>query len=336
MSCVSLREAMRPFYVGVDVGGTNIKLGLVDDAGRVLAQGKIPTREETGPADAVMRIDRAVRALLAEHGVSFDDVRAVGLGTPGPMDIPRGLVLELPNLPHWTRFPIRDELQRVCGKPVAFNNDANAAAFGEFWVGSGRGGDSMILLTLGTGVGGGVIVNGRLVEGVHSFGSECGHILIDSSPTARYCVWGGGQGQLEAYASASAVVARAEEQLDAGAVSSLQSRRQSEPLTALMIAEAAAAGDPFAQEIVRETARYLGIAIVTLVHVIDPGHVVLGGAMNFGGAGTPLGRQFLADVRTEFGRRCYETVLDTRIEFALLGGDAGFIGAAGLARQAVS
>jgi glucokinase len=282
-------------------------------------------------------VQAAIEGLIARHGVEPAEVMAVGLGTPGPIDVARGLILDSPNLPGWLNFPLRDRLARLCGKPIGFANDANAAASGEYWVGGGRGHNSMIMLTLGTGVGGGIIYEGTLIEGVNSFGSECGHIVIDQSPDARLCVWGGGRGQLEAYASASAVVQRTEERLQAGEGSSLSARiGGGESLTALMIAEEAAAGDSLSLQVVLETARHLAVGIVTLVHTIDPGIVILGGAMNFGGPTSELGRRFLQEVRDEFRRRAFEVVADgTVIEYAVLGADAGYIGAAGIARQAV-
>ncbi len=144
--------------------------------------------------------------------------------------------------------------------------------------------EGLILLTLGTGVGGGIIVNGVVIEGVNSFGAECGHIIVDSRPDARLCVWGGGRGELEAYASASAVANRAEELLAEGRPSSLTRRvAAGETLSTLMLAEEAEAGDALSLEVILESATYLGIGIVTLVHTIDPGAVILGGAMNFGG-----------------------------------------------------
>jgi glucokinase len=201
-------------------------------------------------------------------------------------------------------------------------------------VGSGREFDSLIVLTLGTGVGGGIIVNGRAIEGVHSFGAECGHIIIDSRPDARLCVWGGGRGELEAYASASAVVQQAQSLLDQGRTSSVTRRlAQGEELTTLMLSEEAEAGDELALEVILETATYLGIGIVTLVHTIDPGAVILGGAMNFGGLATTVGQKFLEQVTKEFRRRAFAVVADTKIDYASLGGDAGYIGAAGIARS---
>lgn len=333
---VSPQEAKRPLFAGVDVGGTSVKLGVVDDLGRSLGKDRIDTEQERGPEDAVRRIRQALDRLLERLGVAWSEIAAIGLGTPGTMDVRRGMILTPPNLPQWRNYPIRDELSRAChGKPVAYANDANAAAYGEFWVGSGRGVSSLIMLTLGTGVGGGIIVDEQLIDGVNSFGSECGHIIVDSRDDARLCVWGGGRGELEAYASASAVIERTRELLDSGRESSLRARAESEPLTGYMIYEEANRGDELALEIIRETGCYLGVGVVTLVHAIDPGLVVLGGAMNFGGEAAHAGRVFLEAVRGEFQRRAFDVVAKgTTIKFASLGSDAGYIGAAGVGRLA--
>ena len=161
-------------------------------------------------------------------------------------------------------------------------------------------------------------------------------MVVDSRSDARLCVWGGGQGELEAYASAPAVVARTQETLPHNPASSVHNRIDSgETLSSRMLAEEAENGDAFATEIVLETGRYLGIAGTTLVHIIDPGVVILGGAMNFGGSETDIGRRFLSAILSEFQSRAYGIVRDkTTIKFAALGGDAGYIGAAGIARAA--
>lgn len=327
-------QAVAPFFVGIDVGGTNIKIGVVDDNGDTLARTAIPTSEALGAEAAMRRSRDAVAELLSDLALSFDDVATVGLGTPGSMDIPRGLILEPPNMPSWRYFPLRDCLSDLCGKPVGFANDANAAAFGEYWIGSGRQYDSMVMFTLGTGVGGGIILNGVSLDGAHSFGSELGHIIVDSSPDARLCVWGGGQGQLEAYASAPAVAARASDLLDAGRTSSLTDRLAGgEELSSLLLFEEAERGDEFSQEVILETARLLGVGIVSVVHAVDPEAIVLGGAMDFGGDATATGRMFLERVREEFRARAYHVVRDSvTIDYAILGGDAGYIGAAGIGR----
>lgn len=330
---IPLERARRPWFVGVDVGGTNCKSGLVDNDGQIIGYTSIPTEEERGPRDAIQRIRQSLDRLFQEIGIGWDDVSAVGLGTPGSQDLRRGWLVDPPNMPHWKNFPIRDTLAEACGKPCSYSNDANAAAFGEFWTGAGRKYDSMVMFTLGTGVGGGIILNGKSVDGENSFGSELGHIIIDWREEARLCVWGGGKGQLEAYASASAVVARAQEALDSGRESSVNQRiATGETLNAKMLAEEAESGDKFSMEIILETARYLGVGVTSVVHTVDPGSVVLGGAMTFGRHATHVGRQFLETVRAEFRARCFGVVANTSIDYATLGGDAGLIGAAGMAR----
>lgn len=333
----SIERASLPLFWGVDVGGTNIKIGLVDREGQTVAFHSIPTDEAQGAQAAVERIADTVGQTERRLQLQPQQVPRIGLGTPGSMDLPRGLLVEPPNLPHWWHFPIRDAVSEALQRPVAFLNDANAAAYGEFWLGVGREYNSMILLTLGTGVGGGIIVDGELVNGVNSFGSECGHILVDSSPTAQLCTWGGGRGQLEAYASASAVVQRTRQRLTEGAVSRLSGLLGGgdSELTAKTVYEAAEQGDSLAIEIIDETARWLGIGVTTLVHTLDPGLVVLGGAMDFGGPGSPVGRRFLQRIQSEFRERTFENVYrGTTIEFASLAGDAGYLGAAGYAGKA--
>ncbi len=327
----SISDAKLPLFLGIDVGGTSIKLGLVDDLGQTLGYTSITTDEPRGPADAMQRTAQAAKKMLEGVGVSLSQIARVGLGTPGSQDIPRGMLIAPPNHPHWHNFPIVECLEKAIGLPVSFANDANAAGWGEFWVGTGAKDSSMILLTLGTGVGGGIIIDNQLVVGQNSFGGECGHLIIDSRPDARLCVWGGGRGHLEAYASASAVAQRAKEELTAGAKSSLSS--DIEAVTAKRIFEAAVEGDAFAVEIIDSTADYLALGITAMVHMIDPGLVVLGGAMNFGGHASPIGRHFLERVRSTFRSRSFEYVAaGTKIDFASLGGDAGYLGAAGISR----
>jgi glucokinase len=274
-----------------------------------------------------------VRDVIAQSGAAAAAVARVGLGSPGTMDIPTGMLLDPPNLPTWQNFPIRDRLSHHCGLPVAFQNDANAAAYGEFWVGSGQPWNSMVMFTLGTGVGCGIIVDHMILDGQHSHGAECGHIVIDHCDDAPKCSCGQLR-HLEAYASAKGVVRRTEEALAAGRASSLAARvAKGEQLSPLLLADEAEAGDPLAREIVLDTARYLGVGVVNLMHTIDPSGVVLGGAMTFGGHESALGRQFLERVREEVRRRAFPVLAEqTIIDFAALGADAGYIGAAGVAR----
>ena len=300
-----LSQAVLPLYAGVDLGGTNIKAALVDDEGRIVAFHTEPTHADRGPEDAAARMGRAVHTLAGMAGIATSDIAAVGLGTPGPQDLRTGVIIRAGNLPGWDDFPIRDRVAAHCGHRVTYANDATAAGYGEFWVGSGRDYSSLVLLTLGTGIGGGIIIGEMSIDGAHSHGSECGHIIVDPSDTARRCPCGQ-LGHLEAYTSETSLVARGRE---------------------------AASGDPLALDLLMETARWLGIGIVTLMHTIDPEAVILGGAMLFGGEEAPVGRAFIERVRAEVKRRTFPLLAaKTPIRFASLAGDAGSIGAAGLAR----
>jgi len=333
LSSSRVAKLQTPFFAGIDVGGTNIKCGLVDAAGQTLAYHAMRTEQDRGGENGCQRIAAVVQQLIEQAGVAAGSVARVGLATPGPMDIPRGMILQPGNLPGWWDFPVRDRLSHHARLPVTFANDANAAAYGEYWCGAGAQYHSLVFLTLGTGVGGGIIIGDTLVEGEHSCGSECGHILVDPRDDA----WRDSldkSGSLEAYTNAAAVVRRATEALDAGETSALADRRTAhEQITPRIVADEAERGDALARRIVMETAHWLGIGIVTFIHAIDPDAVVLGGAMTFGGQTNPLGREFLQRIRDTVRPRLLEPLRDTvKIEFASLGGDAGYIGAAGLAR----
>lgn len=323
----------KPCFVGIDVGGTNIKTGLIDFTGRTLSYHSMPTEEEKGAEDACRRMGDVFRKLVTDAGVDASDVVRAGLATPGPMDLPTGMILRPGNLPRWWDFPIRDRASHHLGLPVTYANDANAAAYGEYWRGAGTNYHSMVLLTLGTGIGGGIIVGDVMIDGAHSCGSECGHILVNPADDAPMDSLGK-RGSLESYANASALVARTLVALDRGTSSALaKTRAAGEKITPRIIAEAAEHGDELAKSAIMETAYWLAIGIVTLAHTIDPDAVVLGGAMTFGGKDSPLGREFIQRIRDEARPRMLEPLRDKLIiEFASLGGDAGYIGAAGLAR----
>ncbi len=331
---ISKDEAKPPLFVGLDLGGTNIKVGVVDDEGRTLSYLSFPTEVERGPEEGARRLGEAIHAAIREAKLSPTNVARVGLGSPGTMDIPAGKLVDPANLPGWVDFPLRDRVRDHCGLPVSFANDARAAAFGELWLGSGRGYQSLILLTLGTGIGCGIIVGNTILDGAHSHGGEFGHSIIDYHDNARLCGCKK-RGHFEAYASATAVIARTQEALDAGRASSLSRRLASgAELSPKLVAQEAEAGDALAMEIILETAAYLGVGIVNLMHTIDPEIILIGGAMTFGGHQSPLGRRFLDRIREEVGRRAYRFLAErTVIDFASLGGDAGYLGAAGIARS---
>jgi glucokinase len=315
------------YYVGVDVGGTSIKGGVVDDDGRPLSSVSLETEATRGQEHGLKRMADTVREAVAAAKMELDQIAAIGVATPGTMDIPGGLILDPPNLKPWRNVPVRQYIHDTFQKPTAFQNDANAAAYGEFWGGAGRGTHSIVLFTLGTGIGGGVVIGDLVIEGEHSHGAEVGHTKIQmTNPRLCGC---GGRGCLEAYASATAVVKRAQEALaQDGGKSSLHSLVKSgKELTARAIFDAATAGDQLAAQIVEDTAYYLAIGAANLMHVIDPDIVVFGGGM------IAAGEKFLERIRHHIRQIALPVpAAKTKIVYAQLGENAGFIGAAACAR----
>ena len=330
-----ITEVIPPLYAGVDLGGTNIKAALVDSQGDCLAFHTEPTHANRGPEGAARRMGQFVLQLAREAHATPDMIARVGLGSPGPLDLDRGCIVRAGNLPGWDNFPLRDRVHQNCGLPVTLTNDANAAAFGEFWVGSGREYDSLVLLTLGTGVGGGIIIGNLSVQGAHSHGSECGHMIVDTSDSARMCPCGHA-GHLEAYCSATSLVKAARRSIENGATGSLADAvRAGATLDPILIAQEAESGDQHAYDLIMDVAQWLGIGIVSLMHIIDPEAVIIGGAMTFGQGNNPIGQSFLERIQSEVRHRAFPTLADhTVLRYASLGGDAGSIGAAGLARLA--
>ena len=344
----TVKEAVPPFYIGVDIGGTSMKIGLLDDAGKSIDTGEVDAdgahkyvtviKTDTQPQKAVESLANSISALLKRIQIDKKVCGGVGLGLPCTMDKETRKLRRPPNIPTWADFPMCDKLAQLLKIPVLFCNDANAAAYGEYWVGSASGQSSLALLTLGTGIGTGIIIEGRSIDGSIGYGGECGHIIIDSAEDAMLC--GCGQrGHLEAYCSATGVARR---------TITLTTRRESSirlkitPETKLsdipkIVYYEAEGGDALALEIVDETAKYLSIGIVSLLHTVDVACILLGGAMTFGGKRSPLGKRFLSRVIKEVQSRTFPAIADNvLIDFAMLGADAGYIGAAGVARQYVN
>lgn len=309
------------YHIGLDLGGTNIKGGLLDDKAAVLASDSIATEAEQGPEHVMARMAELARMLAGDAGIAMDQITAVGVGTPGPINAEATVVLKAPNLKGWVNVPLRDRLQELTGRPVRVYNDANVAAYGEFWTGAGETVRDMILLTLGTGVGGGVIIKGEMFAGAHSAGTELGHMIMEIGGRECGC---GQRGCLEQYASATAIARDAQQMIASGRESSMPA----EP-TSKDVFEAANAGDAVALEVLDHFARYLGVACVNLVRIFDPEMIVLGGGVV--AAGDVLTRR----VRGVFDDQTWNMREErVKIGLAQLGNDAGFIGAAGLASKA--
>lgn len=326
-----MAEALK--YVGLDVGGTTMKAAVVDDAGNAAPSISLPTEPHLGQDHGLATMAEAIRQAVRAAKLKMADVAAIGVATPGLMDIKLGLILDPPNLKPWRNVPVRDHIRKTFGKPTAFQNDANAAAFGEYWVGAGRDFHSLVLFTLGTGVGGGVIINDRVIEGAHSHGGELGHMRIALPDGGRLCGCGR-RGCLEAYASATAVVGRTREAMAAhhGPTRLRELLRDDDgsAMTSEEVFDLAAAGDPLAEQIVDDTAYYLALGASAIISVVDPELIAFGGGM------IAAGEPFLAKIKEYVGRFALSyPAKQVQVRYAQLGSDAGFIGAAACARQLV-
>jgi len=310
--------------IGIDLGGTNIKAGVLDSSGNIIASDSAPTEAQAGADVVVENICKAARKVSKGARIAWKDIKAVGIGSPGPIDFQKGMILTAPNLPGFVNFPLKMLLVDKLKKPVTLENDANAAAFGEFWAGAAKGVRHMVMLTLGTGVGGGIIIDGDVLHGAMGSAGELGHMIINYDGPRCAC---GNRGCLEAYASATATVRRFADAVRSGRESALAGRiERGEEITSKMIHEAAVAGDELSRRVIEDTGRYLGIGIVSILHSINPARVVLsGGLIN---AGDMLMRPLVEEVHS----RAFKKVAEgSEIVFATLGEAAGFIGAAGCA-----
>lgn len=307
---------MQKAVIGIDLGGTNIKAGAVDTDGEVLARHRTPTQAESGPRGVAERICGAARRCAEQ----LEDHRPVGIGvgSPGTIDLDEGVVLFSPNMPGWEDIPLRSWIQDGLEMPCVLENDANAAALGEQWVGAGRGADSLVMFTLGTGIGGGIVLGGRVWHGTGGFAGEIGHMCIDPEGPECGC---GSRGCIEAHASATGMVRRMQQAIDAGRDTALAAK--SGDFTAKDIYDAATGGDAEARENFRDTGRFLGVAISNMLHILNPAVVVLSGGV------TAAGNMLLEPIRDEVRRRTMDACRrGVSINIAELGEDAGFIGAA--------
>ncbi len=320
-------EAMNDRYIiGVDLGGTSINVGVLPfDGGSILGMRSMPTESQHGAKFVVDRMIDMIRSAMKdasrEANIPDDGFIGIGLGSPGPLDRKTGTVIETPNL-GWRNFPVRDLVSNAIGLEAELDNDANCATLGEWWQGAGRGVRMLVGVTLGTGIGGGIVIDGRVFHGVADVAGEVGHMTIDS--TGRKCNCGN-YGCLEAYASGPAIAARAIEGLETGAPSLLPSMVSGDlsRITAETVYEAIIAGDLYAKEVMRDTAKFLGTGIANLMNILNPEMVVISGGV------TRAGEHLFEPLRTEVRRRAFQHAEETcTIVSSQLGGMAGVIGAA--------
>jgi glucokinase len=316
---------MPQYYLGVDLGGTKILTALVDDRGQVLRRVRVATPTD-GPEPVVAAITETVRLVTRQGGLELSMSCGLGVGAPGPMDPQTGVVFEPPNLPGWRDVPLGAMLARRLGIPAFVENDANAAALGERWAGAGVGIDDLIYMTVSTGIGGGLIFGGRLYHGVSGTAGEVGHMVID--PRGPQCPCGR-VGCLEALASGPSIARDARAAVRSGKPTAL-AVIPPDDLDAAAVAAAALDGDPVALEIYARAAAALGAGIANLVNLLNPAMVIIGGGVSHAGDLIfPVVRRI---VRQEAFERPASAV---QIVPALLGDDAGAVGAAAVVRERV-
>jgi glucokinase len=312
------------YVLGIDIGGTNLVLGAVTEDGHTV-RGLVsePTGAPDGPdvvIDRIIRLARDVMARTVREDASAEWL-GVGVGAPGPLDRKSGIVIVTPNL-RWTNMPVRDRIGDALELPASIENDANCAMLGEHWVGAAMGARNAVCFTIGTGIGGGIVVDGQLVHGAADVAGEIGHITIEVNGRRCGC---GNDGCLEAYASGPAIARRSIEAIEAGESSEMPVMVSGDVslITAQTVFEAAANGDKLADEIVRDTARYLGVGVANLLNILNPEVVVIAGGV------TRAGDHLFVPLRKEVARRAFKPAVQScQIVPGALPGTAGVVGAA--------
>jgi len=317
---------MGKVYIGIDLGGTNIKIGLFDGDLNILKKTSVPTEADMGPDVVIGNMAEAALGLVADAGLKKSDIQAVGIGTPGPAAYSKGIIIKSTNMPTFKNVPIVKMLNETLGAPIAFDNDANVACWGEYVAGAGKGVKDVVFFTLGTGIGGGVVCNGELVHGCAENGAELGHMII--YPDGRRCNCGQ-RGCVEAYASADSTARRAQEAVEQGRKSSLKEILDKKgKITAKDVYEQVVAGDELAIEIAEGTAKALAITCVNMLHTTEPRRILFSGGM------IAAGEVLLEAINRHFQQQVWTLKKeDVEIRFATLGGDTGIVGAAALARH---
>ena len=307
---------MAKYVFGVDVGGTTVKMGLFDKDGNVLEKWEIPTRTENRGEKILPDIAASIQEKMAQKSIAREDVEGVGIGVPGPVE-KNGIVHKAVNL-GWEEMNMKEELTALLdGMRVEGGNDANVAALGEMWKGGGQGHRNLVAVTLGTGVGGGIIINGEILTGSTGAGGEIGHIHVEDNETESCNC--GNFGCLEEYASATGIVRLANRALQADGKDSVLRNGE---VSAKAVFDAVKAGDELAVEVAKEFGEYLGKGLGVIAGIINPEIIVIGGGVSKAG-------EVLFDyIRPPFERTVFSGCKDTIFALATLGNDAGIYGAA--------
>ena len=318
-----------PPVVAIDLGGTKIRSIVVDADGQILGEDRRETDADQGQERVIARLVASAHAAIALSGVAFSSLLGVGVSAPGPVDFERGVLYQPPNLPGWDAVPLANVLRDRLSLPAFLENDANAAALGESRYGAGRGARHMLYLTISTGIGGGLVLDGRLYRGADGSAGELGHMTVDENGPEHSC---GQRGCLEVMASGTAIARMAREAVEAGRSDMLARLARSEDeLTAVEVDKAADAGDPAAVEILARASHYLGVGFANYLNIFNPEVIVIGGGVS------RIGRQLLEPAITLARQRAFRLPART-VEFrtAALEGRAEVLGVAALARESVA
>jgi glucokinase len=312
----------KKWVIGIDLGGTKIGTGLVDLDGHVHVRDYQLTEAIQGRDAVIERMITAAHRVMDQGNVGIDDIFSIGVGSPGPLDIPKGMLIDPPNLPTWRNVPLRQIIQDAMGVPTYLENDANAAAIGEYLYGAGRGTHNMIYVTVSTGVGGGLILNGQIFHGVSGGAGEVGHMTV--LPNGPLCGCGN-RGCLEALSSGTAIAREGQDLVNRGVPTLIAELVKDAPysVTAKDVVDAMQQGDAFATEIVIQAMHYLGIGMANLANLFNPELIVIGGGL------ANLGEKLLDPVRRGIDLHAFpQAAREVQVALAQLGADVGIVGAA--------
>lgn len=307
-------SGMKKYGFGVDIGGTTIKMSLFEMTGQMVDKWEIPTNTADHGSSILDDVAKAMEGKLAKEGIAKDDVEGIGIGVPGPV-VNGSVVMRCVNL-GWGRVDVAKELEEKTGLKVRVGNDANVAALGEMWQGGGKGYKNVVMVTLGTGVGGGIIINGQIINGSNGAGGEIGHIFVEENETETCGC--GKRGCLEQYASATGIVRLAKRALAADQRESAM--RKKEKLTAKDVLDAAKAGDAMAMEVVEKMGSILGTALANVACIVDPEVFVIGGGVS------KAGPVLTETIGRYYKQRTFHACQNAEFALAKLGNDAGVYG----------
>ena len=268
---------MKKYRIGVDIGGTNVKIALVDFDGKIIYSNTVPTRAEMGYEAGVNNIKQAIKELMQETGESAKTIEAIGFGLPGQIDYKEGIVKNLPNIPGWVNIPLAKIIEDEFSIPTRLDNDVRCAALGELNFGAGKGCENLICITVGTGIGSGIVLNGKLVRGASNAAGEIGHIKMDM--TGGPLCGCGDYGCFEAYASGPAIVTMAKEYISGGKSAKYKEMATDGIITPYIVAQAALQGDAVSIQIFKQMGKIIGTGLSSVINLLNPEKIIIGGGV---------------------------------------------------------